>query len=277
MSPALHGVDFSSRPGPRKPIMVASGELDGTLFTLRSLTELASLDAFAAWLAEPGPWLTGFDFPFSLSREFVEGSGWPARWPELMQHLRRHSRAELRGIFQAWCDARPSGSKFAHRAADLLAGASPSMKWVNPPVAWMLLEGAPRLLDAGVDLPGLHRGDPLRVALEAYPGVVARRITRASYKSDDRARQTPARREARQHILHALQQGMPLGIALYAAPALCSRLLDDASGDALDATICAMQAAWGWQRRASGYGLPADADPLEGWIVSVEAPGSQPG
>ena len=48
------------------------------------------------------------------------------------------------------------------------------MKWVNPPVVLMLHAGAPRLLAANVTLPGLHRGDPSRIALEAYPGMLAR-------------------------------------------------------------------------------------------------------
>lgn len=50
------------------------------------------------------------------------------------------------------------------------------MKWVNPPVAFMLHAGVPRLLAAGVDLPGLHAGDRGRVALEAYPGLLAREL-----------------------------------------------------------------------------------------------------
>jgi hypothetical protein len=47
----------------------------------------------------------------------------------------------------------------------------------------------------------------------------------------------------------------------------------DASGDRLDATLCAMQAAWSWQRqrRRRNFGLPRDMDPLEGWIVMVPA------
>ena len=42
------------------------------------------------------------------------------------------------------------------------------MKWINPPVAYMLHAGVPLLLAAGVHLPGLHTGMP-GVALEAYP------------------------------------------------------------------------------------------------------------
>jgi hypothetical protein len=40
----------------------------------------------------------------------------------------------------------------------------------------------------------------------------------------------------------------------------------------LDAVLCLVQAAWGEYRHAQGdrrYGLPADFDPLEGWILSA--------
>jgi hypothetical protein len=49
-------------------------------------------------------------------------------------------------------------------------------------------------------------------------------------------------------------------------------LADDASGDALDATLCLLQAAWAQAKYVAGdvrYGLPADVDPLEGWIITV--------
>ena len=86
------------------------------------------------------------------------------------------------------------------------------MKWVNPPVAWMLHAGIPRLIAADVLMPGLNDGGPVvdagRVALEAYPGYLARSITRASYKSDTRALQTVARRDgARTHRRRARRRG----------------------------------------------------------------------
>jgi len=166
------------------------------------------------------------------------------------------------------------GGKFAHRATDGPAGSSPSMKWVNPPVAFMLHAGVPLLLQAGVHLPGLHAGDPARVALEAYPGLLARElIGRRSYKSDSRAGQTPERLIARKDLLTALEAGRTrLGLRLQLRPVQAETLVQDASGDSLDAVLCLVQAAWGERRHAEGdalYGLPPAMDPLEGWIVTA--------
>jgi hypothetical protein len=189
-------------------------------------------------------------------------------WLPLMRHYAGLSRDEIRTRFAAFCDARPVGAKFAHRAADGPAGSSPSMKWVNPPVAYMLHAGVPLLIDAGVDLPGLHPGDAQRVALEGYPGLLARElIGRRSYKADDKARQTPDRLIARKDLLDALEQGRSrLGMRLRLSHAQRDALVADASGDRLDAVLCLMQAAWAAGQ--VGFGRPADADPLEGWIVS---------
>ena len=141
----------------------------------------------------PREWVGGFDFPFGLPRELVEHLGWPLAMARLHRALRALTRADIRSTFAAFCDARPAGGKFANRAFDKLAGSSPSMKWVNPPVAYMLHAAVPLLLEAGVHIPGLHAGDEQRVALEAYPGLLARElIGRRSYKADDKARQTPS-------------------------------------------------------------------------------------
>ena len=145
------------------------------------------------------------------------------------------------------------------------------MKWVNPPVVLMLHAGAPRLLAAGVTLPGLHQGDPSRIALEAYPGMLARQLAgRASYKSDDPRKDDHGRRAARVAITAALESGHhPLGIVVDFAEGLRQPCLDDFRGDTLDAVLCAVQAAWGWGRRERNYGLPTAMDALEGWIVGA--------
>lgn len=272
----LFGCDFSSAPTTRKPIVVAVGEMAGTGgVRLASLQRFATLEAWGRWLRETPAWVGGFDFPFSLPRELVEHLKWPLEWAPLMAHYASLGRAEIRDTFAAFCAARPAGGKFAHRAADAPAGSSPSMKWVNPPVAFMLHAGVPPLLAAGASLPGLHAGiHEDRIALEAYPGLLARElIGRRSYKSDDLAKQTPERLAARTDLLAGLEAGTTrLGLHLQLDADQRAELLADARGDHIDAVLCLLQAAWGLQRAASpgpGYGLPVQFDPLEGWIVTA--------
>jgi hypothetical protein len=267
----LVGCDFSSTPTRRKRILLAIGATSGGRVQLTRLEKFESLAAFADWLRAPHAWIGGFDFPFGLPRELVEHLGWPTGWRECMRHYASLTRPQIRETFAAFCAARPAGSKFAHRRFDKLAGSSPSMKWVNPPVAYMLHAAIPLLLEAGVHIPGLQEGDPQRVALEAYPGLLARElIGRRSYKSDEKARQTPDRLIARKDVITALEQGRTrLGLRLKLTHAQADALVGDASGDSLDAVLCLVQAAWAAQHGAPRYGLPADLDPLEGWIVSA--------
>ena len=291
-SPPLIGVDFSSSPSRRKPIVLASGRLQGAALRLDGWQRFDSLAAFGDWLARPGAWVGGFDLPFGLPRELVAQLGWPLHWPACMDHYAGLSRSQIRDTFAAFCQARPAGGKFAHRACDARSGASPSMKWVNPPVAYMLHAGMPLLRAAGLQLPG-HQPTlqphqqtdqqpnpapdrqaptadaPGRIALEAYPGLLARElIGNRSYKADEKSRQTPERLIARKDIIDALEQGRSrLGLRLRLSAAQREQLADEASADTLDAVLCLLQAAW-----ASGqprWGLPADVDPLEGWILSA--------
>lgn len=266
---AVVGVDFTSRPTRTKPITVARGQRSGDVVQLKELLALPTDAAFADWLAAPGPWVGAFDFPFGLPRELVEHLGWPVEWLPMIRHYTSLSRETIRDTFAAFCAARPVGGKFAHRACDAPAGSSPSMKWVNPPVAFMLHAGVPRLLEAGVHLPGLHDGDTSRVALEGYPGLLARELIGSrSYKADEKAKQTPERLIARKDMLEALEQGRTrLGLRLRITHAQRDRLAADPMADSLDAVLCMMQAAWGLGH--PNWGKPLDADPLEGWILTA--------
>ncbi len=276
------GCDFSSSPSKRKPIVFAIGSSTNGRVQLLNLERVETLDGFGAWLSVHTDWIGGFDLPFGLPRELVEHVHWPTDWAQCMRHYAALSREEIRSTFKAFCDARPVGGKFAHRATDLPAGSSPSMKWVNPPVAYMLHAGVPRLMDAGVHFPSLHQGavtdqdaagQPRRVALEAYPGLLAREILKnRSYKSDDKAKQTPDRLIARKDLITALENGHTrLKLRIKLTHAQRDTLVDDASGDSLDAVLCMLQAAWAeakWQGGDKRYGLPKKMDALEGWIIT---------
>jgi hypothetical protein len=145
------------------------------------------------------------------------------------------------------------------------------MKLVNPPVALMFHEGARRLAAVDVHLPGLLNRNSSKIALEAYPGLLARKQLgiRDSYKSDTRREQTPARQAVRRQILQALKVGKPLRVRLEMPRRIEKLAVADGTGDTLDALICAAQAAWGWTRKESNFGLRPGADSAEGWIVSA--------
>jgi len=241
---------------------------------LSRLERLESLDDFEKWLCQPQRWLGVFDLPFGLPRELVLHLGWPVTWPELMRHYASLRREDIRNTFAEFCNARAVGHKFAHRAADKPAGSSPSMKWVNPPVAYMLHAGVSRLMNAGVHFPGLHDGDTTRVAVEGYPGLLAREILgQRSYKSDSKAKQTSERLIARKDLITALELGQTrLKLRLKLTHAQRDALIDDAKGDSLDAVLCMLQAGWAKVQHEQGddrYGLPACIDPLEGWIITA--------
>lgn len=253
---------------------MAIGRMHRGAVQLDRLENFTTLSGFQDFLKQAGPesahCVAGFDLPFGLPKEFVEHMNWPLSWAECMDQFTSHSREELRQFFKAFCDARPTGAKFAHRATDMPAGSSPSMKWVNPPVAFMMHAGVPLLREAGWTLPKMQMGDPKRIALEAYPGLLARELVgHRSYKSDDKSKQTPDRWLARKDILHGLDMAQSrLGLRLKLSAAQHDTLLVDGSGDSLDAVLCLVQAAWASLQNNQNYGLP-DFDPLEGWIVSA--------
>jgi hypothetical protein len=264
----IYGVDFTCAPRRAKPITVAAGRLKKSSLQLEAIERLESFADFEAFLSRPGPWVGGFDFPFSLPRELVRDLRWPAGWPELVAHCAAMSRLSFRKVLDTYRATRPVGSKYAHRATDYPAGSSSPMKLVNPPVALMFHEGAPRVLAARVHMPALADGDRSRVALEAYPGVLVRKHLgiRESYKSDTKRDHTPARRRARRRIVQALKAARPLGIRLEVETRLERAMVAEGSADLLDAAICAVQAAWAAGR--PDYGIPPSAPPGEGWIVT---------
>lgn len=272
MTETIYGVDFSSAPSMKKPITIAVGELRNDRYLLEQVVPASSLEYFEQFLQHPGPWVAGFDLPFSMPRALIAHYGWPQHWPQFIDWYCAQPKEWLRQQFKMFCNARPVGSKYVYRGTDRPAGSSPAMRWTNPPVAWMTHAGAGRIHQAGLHVPGLTEGsDPpgyRRIALEAYPGFTARQVSRNSYKSDTLSKQNAQRRAARLEILEALINGQAgLSVRLVASLRWRRQMLEDGSGDLMDAAICALQAAHAL--RLPSYGFPKDLDPLEGWIASV--------
>lgn len=267
---ALMGVDFTSAPTRRKPVAAALGRLSAGVVRLERIDLLPALVGFEALLRKPGPWLGAFDFPFGLPRAFVAslalGTTLDAVSAEV--HRRCVNRMAFRALIDTWGNNQPAGQRLLHRATD---GAMSGVTSTSPlqtryvPVGFMYFEGVARLVDADVTIPQLRAGSGERVAVEAYPGLLAHAlIGRRSYKNQDE----PDRLIARKELIDALEQGRPwTGLRLRLSHAQRDAVVADASGDRLDAVLCLMQAAWASTRE--GYGLPAKVDAVEGWIVTA--------
>jgi len=263
----IYGIDFTSRPTRRKLITCLAATLDGTLLPADDLTEWAGFDGFKALLRRPGPWIAGIDFPFGQSRKLVENMGWPSTWQGYVAHVKTLGRQGFRNTLDTYRANRPPGDKEHRRKTDLAAGSISPQKLYGTPVGLMFFEGAPRLLDANVTIPHVHQGNPQRIVVEAYPGVLARNVIgRRSYKQDTKAKQTKDQFEARKEMLEQLTGDKAKQLYRLSVSASAT-LADDPTGDHLDALLCAIQAAWAWTQKNNGHGAPNPVYPLEGWIA----------
>lgn len=314
------GLDVTATPGPRKPLTLAVCTLAPgknapgntmpdappvlTLHELRELHVLDDLDRlFAGQLdasfvggdvATGDGWVLGIDAALAQPLELVKELGWPHDWTRYAALCGEMDRATFRDLMRGVSAARPAGQKYLYRACCRSAGAASPMNTVRPPVALMFHAVAPRLAAHTVHVPVLRPlPDVRRVALETYPGWLARHlIGRTPYKGGD-ATDRAARREARAALLQGLAghpDDAPSGqVAKPASPTglprlvvrwnadQAARMLDDPEADLLDALLCAVLAAVSALR--PGYGLPSHETlpagvtaaqlNVEGWIAGL--------
>lgn len=267
----IYGIDFTSAPRRQKPIVCAACRLEETTLYFDGLVLLDSFELFDNFLTTSGPWVAGFDFPFSQPRHLVRALGWPQRWDRLVEYVTALGARQFESELAAFMALRDPGDKYQYRRTGRLAGALSPMMMYGVPVGKMFFEGAPRLLRADVSVRPCRPSTSSRIAVEAYPALVARRfIGRRSYKNDVVAKQTCARRNSRAALVAALQTEaleQAYGIEAKLPDVLVRELVSDPKADSLDALLAAIQAAWAWLRHDDDFGLPPDVDPLEGWIV----------
>jgi hypothetical protein len=274
----VYGIDFTSRPGPGKPLTCAVCRLDGGRLTLERVDEWPAFAPFEELLASSGPWLAALDFPFGLPRDFVAAMGWPAEWPGYVSRVARLTREAFRERVQGFKAGRPPGRKDLRRVVDALARSASPLNVTRPPVGLMFYEGAPRLLASpAAVLPNRPRAGEDRVVVEAYPALVARRWLGASPYKEGGAAARAERRRARAALLDRLLSPAAerrYGFSIGLAPALAEALAADPAGDRLDALLCAVQGAWA--ARQADWGVPVHCDAAEGWIVAPELAADDP-
>jgi Protein of unknown function (DUF429) len=266
----IYGLDFTSAPGPRKPLIALRCTLSGGVLRVDDSEQMTDFAGFETFLKRLGPWVCGMDFPFGQPRDLVAALGWPRGWEGYVGTVARLPKQEFEGLIRADMAQRPPGSKWRYRLADRRSGSSSAMMLFRVPVGKMFYRGAPRLLASGVGVePCRRNGDP-RVAVEAYPAVVARRfLGRAAYKRDG-VPDTPERRAARETLLSGLASEAlreAYGFAVEMNASWREEFVMDPSADALDSLLCAVQAAWAFGKRDDGWGVPPECDPNEGWIL----------
>ncbi len=279
----IYGLDFTSSPSRRKPLVALLCALEDDVLLVEGSEEITDFAGFEGFLAKPGPWVCGMDFPFGQPRSLVSALGWSESWEGYVGEIARLSKEEFEGAIRADMAQRPAGSKYRYRLADRRSGSSSAMMLFRVPVGKMFYRGAPRLLASGVSIEPCRPNGDARVAVEAYPAVVARRfLARASYKNDERKKQTTAHRAARERLVAGLESKTlkeAYGFTVAMDDSWREELIREPVADALDSLLCAIQAAWAYTKRDENYGVPPECDPDEGWILDprlLEQPARQP-
>jgi hypothetical protein len=266
----IYGLDFTSAPGRKKPLIVLGCRLEGHLLRIEDSQTLTDFGGFEGFLRTPGPWVCGMDFPFGQPRSLVAALGWPEGWEGYVGEVGGLSKDDFEDAIRTDMATRPPGSKWRYRLADRRSGSSSAMMLFRVPVGKMFYQGAPRLLASGVRVEPCRRNGDTRVAVEAYPAVVARRfLGRTAYKRDA-VPDTPERRSARETLVTDLASTTLkeiYGFTVEMNDHWKEAFDVDPSADALDSLLCAVQAAWAYLERNESYGVPPECDPDEGWIV----------
>ena len=270
----IYGLDFTSAPSKRKPLVLVGCALKDSILHVESTEVLGGFEEFERFLGSGGPWACGMDFPFGQPRPLLAALAWPETWEGYVGKISRLSKEKFEAAIKGHMAGRPEGSKYHYRLADRRSGSSSAMRLFRVPVGKMFYRGAPLLLSADVSVEPCRPTGSGRVALEAYPAVVARRfLGRRSYKSDERKKQTSVQRAARGELVAGLESATlreAYGFVVKMDEAWREELVQEPMADTLDSLLCAVQAAWAYTQRDEGWGVPEECDRDEGWILDPQ-------
>lgn len=268
----VYGLDFTSAPSRRKSITCADCTLENGFLHLNELKHMETFEKFDEFLAIGTEWIAGMDFPFGQPRKLISNMGWPLSWKDYVGVIDKMGKQKFEYTLKEYRQPRLKGDKHHFRDTDMIAKSCSPMMLFGVPVGKMFFQGAPRLLKSGVSVLPCHKNGSKKIVVEAYPKLVAKKlISKPHYKNDTKKKQTQLK-NARQEIVKKLKSGcirFYYGFDVTLNEDFVAKIIDDPTGDCLDALLCAIQAGWAHEHRELGYGIPEGFE-LEGWIVDPE-------
>ncbi len=284
----IYGLDFTSAPSSglskaksRKRLVLAVCTLEKGTLKVGKFENLngrfsGDFSKFEEWLDTEGEWIAGLDFPFGQPARLIDDLNWPKTWDGYVVLIEKLGKDGFEEILKEYKRGKPAGQKELRRETDCRAGAVSPMKLYGVPVGKMFFQGATRLLNSTLSIhPVREINSEKRHVIEAYPALVARKClsSPSSYKSDDPRKNTGKLLKARQDIVNVIggesysgQFRKSYGFSVKMSERDREACISDPSGDLLDSVLCAIQAAWSFLRRENNYGIPEEANILEGWI-----------
>ena len=284
----IYGLDFTSAPSSGsskakslKRLVLAVCTLDNGLLKVDNLERLngatrGDYSKFEAWLRSGGEWIAGLDFPFGQPAQFIDDLNWPKTWTGYVGYVNELGKNGFEHALTNYKLLRPEGQKELRRETDHKARCVSPMKLYFVPVGKMFFQGATRLLHSELSIhPVRIVASENRHVIESYPKLVAQScIGNKPYKSDNPGTDSASMTQQRQQIVNAIcaidGDKTPFlntyNIKVQMSPELKSECVNDQSGDYLDSVLCAVQAAWSYAMRDRNYGIPEEANILEGWI-----------
>src|ERR1700722_16752031 len=168
----IYGLDFTCSPAQKKALTLAACDLDGKVLTVDRLQPLEApkktpFAGFDAWLSQPGPWITGLDFPFGMPVLAIQHFSWlkeetKQEWSHYVGAIEKDcpTRKNFKTLIESWRDPerKRSGGEASFvrhfRRTDLANGtdAQSPMNCVNPALGQMFFEGCIRLANADVSI-----------------------------------------------------------------------------------------------------------------------------
>ena len=269
MNKPIFGVDFSSAPHRKKPIWIAELNLDHDQPHFASLNAIYSLTDFQTWLNHLQNGVIGLDLPLGMPRKFIEHAQWPSNWADLICFYRDCDEDSYCATIEKYIKLQPQGHKLPKRNTDVTHKAISPMMIYGVPLAKMHFRGAPLLQEAQISVLPNNPTTSAVQAIEIYPAILAKRLFHSIWPiTKGKPRYKSGNRKAAQRLRTALFDALQSRYFTHQfIPAPVREIvISDPNGDALDALFAAIQAYEAAQ--LPNFGIPSDADPLEGWICS---------